>query len=531
MFAISSGGQITLADSPDFEAAGSYSLVVRVSDSGSLTSDATITVNVTNVNEAPDANDDSISVIQNSAGGTVVGTMSGTDPDSGDTLTWTLISGDTNGLFSLAANGNLSVTQMPSNFPETSYSLVVRATDAGGLTSDAVISVTINASNTAPDIIVGTFGSMYANASSPVRGVTFSDPDMGQSMTVTISSLNGTYTINTGVSGGVGAGNITGNGTANITITGVSVTQLNNTFAANGVIWDMVTPNSLDHITLTVSDGIDTDTLDTDFLVHATNLSPTVDEGISGDSITAGDSWSYTFGTGAFADTSGDVITYTATLDNNSPLPALITFDAGTRTFTTGATSETDVGIYSIKVTATDQGGLTATHTFQFEIESASGGGSITGDGDDNTLNGTNGNDTIFGLAGNDTIDGGGGDDNIYGDIGSDTLTGGLGLDRFTFETATAFTGVDTVTDFSISDGDKINLTDILDSFDMLQDSIDDFVSLSVNSGNTTLSVDRDGTGSTYTMQAVVIINNMTWSSVTDMATEGSLLADSFSSS
>lgn len=51
----------------------------------------------------------------------------------------------------------------------------------------------------------------------------------------------------------------------------------------------------------------------------------------------------------------------------------------------------------------------------------------ITGDSQNNRLEGTSGNDIIFGGAGNDTLLGLGGDDRLFGEAGDDRLEGGIG--------------------------------------------------------------------------------------------------------
>ena len=77
-------------------------------------------------------------------------------------------------------------------------------------------------------------------------------------------------------------------------------------------------------------------------------------------------------------------------------------------------------------------------------------------------LTGTANADVINGLAGNDTLNGLAGNDTLSGDAGNDTLTGGLGADKFIYNTNAAFTttavGVDTITDFNISQTDQIVL-------------------------------------------------------------------------
>jgi len=81
-------------------------------------------------------------------------------------------------------------------------------------------------------------------------------------------------------------------------------------------------------------------------------------------------------------------------------------------------------------------------------------------------LVGDSGNNQLLGLAGNDTLNGGAGNDYLDGGKGTDTLTGGTGKDTFVWhlgDGGTAGTPVrDTINDFSRSDGDVLDLRDLL---------------------------------------------------------------------
>ncbi len=59
------------------------------------------------------------------------------------------------------------------------------------------------------------------------------------------------------------------------------------------------------------------------------------------------------------------------------------------------------------------------------------------------------GNDTVFGQQGGDVISGG---------LGNDKLYGGGAADTFVFDAALGTSNVDTIYDFSASDGDKLQL-------------------------------------------------------------------------
>ncbi|MDP3090492.1 MAG: calcium-binding protein [Nitrospira sp.] len=72
---------------------------------------------------------------------------------------------------------------------------------------------------------------------------------------------------------------------------------------------------------------------------------------------------------GTFADVdAGDVLAYSATLDNGAVLPTWLSFDPATRTFS-GTPLNADVGTLTIAVTATDLGSLSATETFVLAIQ------------------------------------------------------------------------------------------------------------------------------------------------------------------
>lgn len=77
--------------------------------------------------------------------------------------------------------------------------------------------------------------------------------------------------------------------------------------------------------------------------------------------------------------------------------------------------------------------------------------------GNDKKLTGGTGADLIYGLAGNDTLSGGAGNDILIGGAGTDKLAGGADADIFVFnDFATSGRILDTISDFSVADGDKL---------------------------------------------------------------------------
>ncbi|MBE9252240.1 cadherin repeat domain-containing protein, partial [Dolichospermum sp. LEGE 00240] len=97
---------------------------------------STLNIQVANVNETPtNLILSNTSINENVAPLTVVGDFSTTDPDAGNTFTYTLISGagDTdNHLFTINSN-QLKISASPDFETKSSYSILVKTTDQGGL--------------------------------------------------------------------------------------------------------------------------------------------------------------------------------------------------------------------------------------------------------------------------------------------------------------------------------------------------------------------------------------------------------------
>lgn len=74
--------------------------------------------------------------------------------------------------------------------------------------------------------------------------------------------------------------------------------------------------------------------------------------------------------------------------------------------------------------------------------------------GDDRILVTGTGSNTIYGGVGSDTITGGSGNDRLEGSVGANVYTGGGGADRFVHGAG----ATDTITDFSLSGGDRLEL-------------------------------------------------------------------------
>jgi hypothetical protein len=116
---------------------------------------------------------------------------------------------------------------------------------------------------------------------------------------------------------------------------------------------------------------------------------------------------------------------------------------------------------------------------------------------------GTAASQTLAGGNFNDTLSGLGGNDNLYGHGGNDTLTGGTGADTFHFSDLGP-ANVDTIMDYSVSDGDRIDLSQLLPAGAVASPS--DYVRFTVSGGDLIVQVDTDGTGSGATWADVAVL-------------------------
>ncbi|MCG3775879.1 MAG: Bifunctional hemolysin/adenylate cyclase [Nitrospira sp.] len=173
------------------------------------------------------------------------------------------------------------------------------------------------------------------------------------------------------------------------------------------------------------------------------NDAPTVAAPIADQTAAEDSAFTLTVPTTTFVDEDvihGDVLTYSARLANDNPLPAWLSFNPTTRMFS-GTPVAGDAGNLLIAVTATDTEAGAAMDLFSLTV-SGPLPQTIIGTTGSNVLTGGRGDDTLIGLAGNDVLDGG---------IGSDTMIGGPGNDLYVADasgdvvTELANAGLDTV--------------------------------------------------------------------------------------
>nr|WP_321237774.1 retention module-containing protein [uncultured Tolumonas sp.] len=106
-------------------------------------------------------------------------------------------------------------------------------------------------------------------------------------------------------------------------------------------------------------------------------------------------------------------------------------------------------------------------------------------------------NDSLTGDNGVNNISGGAGNDTLIGGLGNDILTGGTGADIFRWtaddiNTASGAPFSDTITDFSRTEGDKLDLSDVL-SGDTPSSDLSNYLTFSTTGSNVVVSVHADG--------------------------------------
>jgi Ca2+-binding RTX toxin-like protein len=129
---------------------------------------------------------------------------------------------------------------------------------------------------------------------------------------------------------------------------------------------------------------------------------------------------------------------------------------SGTDAATVGVANNAGTNLSATGLSKIDASALT--HAGSSVVASnATGASSIEmiGSNGGDFLNGGFGDDVLNGGRGNDTLIGGTGADTLIGGSGVDTLTGNSGADKFVFSEANN----DTITDFTVADGDKFSLS------------------------------------------------------------------------
>ena len=182
----------------DFETKEDYNIYVQSKDADGLTFAKAFVIEVVNNNEAPtdiDLSENSIN--ENSVIGSVIGQLSTTDVDNGDTFTYTFVSGDgnndaDNASFTIAGNNIKTAVELDYE-TKNEYHIYIQTEDADSLTfaKDFVIEV-INNNETPSDIDLSE-NSIDENSDigSIIGQLSTTDVDNGDTFTYTFVSGDG----------------------------------------------------------------------------------------------------------------------------------------------------------------------------------------------------------------------------------------------------------------------------------------------------------------------------------------------------
>jgi serralysin len=140
-------------------------------------------------------------------------------------------------------------------------------------------------------------------------------------------------------------------------------------------------------------------------------------------------------------------------------------------------------------------------------------------------------NNTLIGNDANNILDGGAGNDILIGGKGSDTLKGGLGADVFKWgaddlgSAGNISNSTDTITDFSITQGDQLDFRDLL-----IDDSnLENYIDIVFENGATQIRISSDGnfTGGVYDdtkEDARIVLSNTNLFTTTNTTNDAQLI-------
>jgi Ca2+-binding RTX toxin-like protein len=480
-FAITGAGALTFVAGAgqDFEGPtdantdNHYEVKVRATGNGTADStEGTFDVVVTNANEAPTiAGGDTVPTAM-AENNQAVATVTATDPDAGDALTWSISGGADASKFTINSAGALSFAANP-NFDtagdangDNVYNVVVRATDAGGLFDEQQHNVTLTNADD-PAVITSYSGAelLFLHASentattTTLATVVAADDDAGSTITWSTGGPDGgLFTAVGGVLKFTASpdfeapSDFNGDNVFDVTVTATptsgaadnqqflifldNVVEAGETSSGGGGGFVLPTPPTPPTTPATNATDDNYAGGDEDNTTNAGAGNDTIDGGAGNDCLDG--------------DTGNDKITGGTGADFIRGLNDADTVDGGDGNDTVNG----NLGEDSVS------GGAGADSAYGGQGNDTVDGGDgddpyVNGNIGDDLVHGGYGNDSVYGGQNNDTIYGDDGDDRMSGDLGNDIMFGGNGADRFAL---TAGGGADWVADFRFQDGDRILL-------------------------------------------------------------------------
>ncbi len=348
--------QVKAGANLDYETATSQSVTVRTTDSQGAFYDKAFTITVTNVNEAPtDIALSAATVPENSVAGTLVGNLSSTDPDAGNTFTYSLVGGATSKFQIVGSQLQVKAGANLDYETATSQSVTVRTTDQGGLTYDKAFTISITNVNDAATVTINEGATVVQGQSVTISNAKLSSYD-GEQASSTL-----TYTVVTKPTGGIlyKSGVALNNGDTFLQ-SDLGAGNITYTHGGGG--------GASDSFVFKVTDNAANDTANTTFAITV-NRQPVVANAIANQSWSGSGVKTFQFASNVFTDADADTMTYSAKQQDGSALPSWLAFSSSTRTFS--GNPPAGVASIALRVTADDGRGGSATNDFTINISNA----------------------------------------------------------------------------------------------------------------------------------------------------------------
>ncbi len=319
------------------QAGGDYAVYATAVDTAGNGSNESKSISVTIDTTSPEQPAGALSVAENAAKGTAVGTVT-----AKEALGFSLAD-DADGRFAIDSAGSVTVVDDNKLDYETSTShdITVVASDLAGNQSKAVLSVTVTNVNEAPTLETEIPDQPAVEDQKfhfAVPQGTFADEDAGDSLTLSATLADGGA-----LPAWLGFAHDAFSGTPGNDEVGVL------------------------EIKVTGTDGRSASVSDT-FKITVANVNdaPTVAMPISDQPANEDEKFNFAVPQGTFADVdAGDSLTLSATLADGGALPAWLAFEQNTFS---GTPANDDVGILAVKVTATDGNSASVSDTFEITV-------------------------------------------------------------------------------------------------------------------------------------------------------------------
>jgi hypothetical protein len=370
--AVSISHSLTLDILPLSNTNGEVTITIVVSDSGALTDFAKFALTISPVNDSPTIADTSADLTENSADGYSVVTVHGSDIE-GDTLTYTITSGDENNAFTINNSGEIKVnkqSELDYESENKSYTLTVMVSD-GALSATATVLISLIDENEVPTIT--TIDNLSSNEYAQTNPIPFTVVDEdGDALNIQVTSSNAT---------------VVAIDTTDITLCHQTCENSNTiTLSASNALQQlsltiMPAKDGVADITVTVSDGELSASSSFKLTVINVNITPVISS--IADTSMDEDDLSKDIGFTVYdADCDGRNVTLTVVTDNSSLLPTNannISIASNGLTYSLNADQSESVtlsvtplsnqfGSCGITITVTDANNATATSHFTLTV-------------------------------------------------------------------------------------------------------------------------------------------------------------------